>query len=145
VTGRVEIMDATHVGGLGGTYGGNPVACAAALAAMETIKADNLVTRAGEIERIMLTRLHRMQADDSRIGDVRGRGAMIAIELVQQDSSEPDPTLAAGVANAARKQGVIVLTCGTYGNVLRFLPPLAISDELLNEGLDVLADAFSSS
>jgi 4-aminobutyrate aminotransferase/(S)-3-amino-2-methylpropionate transaminase len=145
VTGRVEIMDATHVGGLGGTYGGNPVACAAALAAMETIEADNLVTRAGEIERIMLTRLHRMQADDSRIGDVRGRGAMIAIELVQQDSSEPDPTLAAGVANAARKQGVIVLTCGTYGNVLRFLPPLAISDELLNEGLDVLADAFSSS
>ena len=70
---------------------------------------------------------------------------MIAIELVQQDSSEPDPTLAAGVANAARKQGVIVLTCGTYGNVLRFLPPLAISDELLNEGLDVLADAFSFS
>jgi 4-aminobutyrate aminotransferase/(S)-3-amino-2-methylpropionate transaminase len=138
-------MDATHVGGLGGTYGGNPVACAAALAAMETIEADNLVMRAGEIERIMLTRLHRMQADDSRIGDVRGRGAMIAIELVQQDSSEPDPTLAAGVANAARKQGVIVLTCGTYGNVLRFLPPLAISDELLNEGLDVLADAFSFS
>jgi 4-aminobutyrate aminotransferase/(S)-3-amino-2-methylpropionate transaminase len=138
-------MDAAHVGGLGGTYGGNPVACAAALAAMETIEADNLVARAGEIERIMLTRLHRMQADDSRIGDVRGRGAMIAIELVQQDSSEPDPTLAAGVANAARKQGVIVLTCGTYGNVLRFLPPLAISDELLNEGLDVLADAFSSS
>jgi len=145
VTGRVEIMDAAHVGGLGGTYGGNPVACAAALAAMETIEAENLVARAGEIERIMLTRLHRMQADDSRIGDVRGRGAMIAIELVQQDSSEPDPTLAAGVANAARKQGVIVLTCGTYGNVLRFLPPLAISDELLNEGLDVLADAFSSS
>jgi 4-aminobutyrate aminotransferase/(S)-3-amino-2-methylpropionate transaminase len=85
-------------------------ACAAALAAMETIEADNLVTRAGEIERIMLTRLHRMQADDSRIGEVRGRGAMIAIELVQQDSSEPDPTLAAGVASAARKQGVIVLT-----------------------------------
>jgi 4-aminobutyrate aminotransferase/(S)-3-amino-2-methylpropionate transaminase len=145
VTGRAEIMDAPHVGGLGGTYGGNPVACAASLAAMETIKADNLVERAREIEHIMLTRLHRMQAEDNRIGDVRGRGAMIAIELVQRDSSEPDPSFTTAVAGAAREQGVIVLTCGTYGNVLRFLPPLTISDELLNEGLDVLADAFSRS
>jgi 4-aminobutyrate aminotransferase / (S)-3-amino-2-methylpropionate transaminase / 5-aminovalerate transaminase len=145
VTGRAEIMDAPHVGGLGGTYGGNPVACAASLAAMETIKADNLVERAREIERIMLSRLNRMQAEDNRIGDVRGRGAMIAIELVQRDSSEPDPSFTTAVATAAREQGVIVLTCGTYGNVLRFLPPLTISDELLNEGLDVLADAFSRS
>jgi 4-aminobutyrate aminotransferase / (S)-3-amino-2-methylpropionate transaminase / 5-aminovalerate transaminase len=145
VTGRAEIMEAVHVGGLGGTYGGNPVACAAALAAIETIKADNLVARAREIERIMLGRLHRMQAEDNRIGDVRGRGAMIAIELVHRDSSDPDPGFTAAVANAARGQGVIVLTCGTYGNVLRFLPPLTISDELLNEGLDVLADAISAS
>ncbi len=145
VTGRAEIMDAPHVGGLGGTYGGNPVACAAALAAMETIEADNLVERAREIEHIMLTRLHRMQAEDNRIGDVRGRGAMIAIELVQRDSSEPDPSFTTAVATTAREQGVIVLTCGTYGNVLRFLPPLTISDELLNEGLDVLAEAFSRS
>jgi 4-aminobutyrate aminotransferase / (S)-3-amino-2-methylpropionate transaminase / 5-aminovalerate transaminase len=145
VTGRAEIMDAPHVGGLGGTYGGNPVACAAALAAMETIEADNLVERAREIEQIMLTRLHRMQAEDNRIGDVRGRGAMIAVELVQRDSSEPDPSFTTAVATTAREQGVIVLTCGTYGNVLRFLPPLTISDELLNEGLDVLADAFSRS
>jgi 4-aminobutyrate aminotransferase / (S)-3-amino-2-methylpropionate transaminase / 5-aminovalerate transaminase len=145
VTGRAEIMDAPHVGGLGGTYGGNPVACAASLAAMQTIEADNLVERAREIEHIMLARLHRMQAEDSRIGDVRGRGAMIAIELVQRDSSEPDPSFTTAVATAAREQGVIVLTCGTYGNVLRFLPPLTISDELLNEGLDVLADAFSRS
>ncbi|HEY6812238.1 MAG TPA: 4-aminobutyrate--2-oxoglutarate transaminase [Propionibacteriaceae bacterium] len=145
VTGRAEIMEAVHVGGLGGTYGGNPVACAAALAAIETIKADNLVARAREIERIMLGRLHRMQAEDNRIGDVRGRGAMIAIELVQRDTSDPDPGFAAAVANAARGQGVIVLTCGTYGNVLRFLPPLSISDELLNEGLGVLADAISAS
>jgi 4-aminobutyrate aminotransferase/(S)-3-amino-2-methylpropionate transaminase len=144
VTGRSEIMDAAHVGGLGGTYGGNPVACAAALAAMETIKAENLVARAAEIERIMLDRLHRMQAEDNRIGDVRGRGAMIAIELVHRDSSDPDPGFAAAVATTARENGVIVLTCGTYGNVLRFLPPLTISDELLNEGLDVLADAFSA-
>ena len=145
VTGRAEIMEAVHVGGLGGTYGGNPVACAAALAAIETIKADNLVARAREIERIMLGRLHRIQAEDNRIGDVRGRGAMIAIELVQRDTSDPDPGFAAAVANAAREHGVIVLTCGTFGNVLRFLPPLTISDELLNDGLDVLADAISAS
>ena len=145
VTGRAEIMEAVHVGGLGGTYGGNPVACAAALAAIETIKADNLVARAREIERIMLGQLHRMQAEDNRIGDVRGRGAMIAIELVQRDTSDPDPGFTAAVANAAREHGVIVLTCGTFGNVLRFLPPLTISDELLNDGLDVLADAISAS
>lgn len=144
VTGRAELMESVHVGGLGGTYGGNPVACAAALAAIETIKAENLVTRAGEIERIMLGRLHRIQAEDNRIGDVRGRGAMIAVELVQRDTTDPDPGLTAAVATVAREKGVIVLTCGTYGNVLRFLPPLSISDELLNDGLDVLADAFSA-
>ncbi|MCE3274611.1 MAG: gabT [Propionibacteriaceae bacterium] len=144
VTGRAEIMNAAHVGGLGGTYGGNPVACAAALAAMETIKAENLVARAAEIERIMLGRLHRIQAEDNRIGDVRGRGAMIAVELVHQDSTDPDPGFTTAAATAAREKGVIVLTCGTYGNVLRFLPPLTISDELLNEGLDVLAEVFST-
>jgi 4-aminobutyrate aminotransferase / (S)-3-amino-2-methylpropionate transaminase / 5-aminovalerate transaminase len=144
VTGRAEIMNAAHVGGLGGTYGGNPVACAAALAAMDTIKAENLVARAAEIERIMLGRLHRIQAEDSRIGDVRGRGAMIAVELVHQDSTDPDSGFTTAVATAAREKGVIVLTCGTYGNVLRFLPPLTISDELLNEGLDVLAEVFAA-
>jgi 4-aminobutyrate aminotransferase/(S)-3-amino-2-methylpropionate transaminase len=145
VTGRAEIMESVHVGGLGGTFGGNPVACAAALAAIETIQADNLVERAREIEQLMLGRLNRMQADDNRIGDVRGRGAMIAVELVHRDTSDPDPQFTTAVAKAAREQGVIVLTCGTFGNVLRFLPPLAISDELLNDGLDVLADAFSAS
>ena len=144
VTGRAEIMNAAHVGGLGGTYGGNPVACAAALAAMETIKAEKLVARAAEIERIMLGRLHRIQAEDNRIGDVRGRGAMIAVELVHQDSTDPDPGFTTAVATAAREKGVIVLTCGTNGNVLRFLPPLTISDELLNEGLDVLAEVFAA-
>jgi 4-aminobutyrate aminotransferase / (S)-3-amino-2-methylpropionate transaminase / 5-aminovalerate transaminase len=144
VTGRAEIMNAAHVGGLGGTYGGNPVACAAALAAMETIQAENLVARAAEIERIMLGRLHRMQTEDNRIGDVRGRGAMIAVELVHQDSTDPDPAFTTAVATAARDKGVIVLTCGSYGNVLRFLPPLTISDELLNEGLDLLAEAFAA-
>ena len=144
VTGRTEIMESVHVGGLGGTFGGNPVACAAGLAAIETIQADNLVERARDIEQIMLGRLNRMQAEDNRIGDVRGRGAMIALELVHRDTSDPDPQFTTAVAKAAREQGVIVLTCGTFGNVLRFLPPLAISDELLNDGLDVLADAFSA-
>jgi 4-aminobutyrate aminotransferase/(S)-3-amino-2-methylpropionate transaminase len=145
VTGRAEIMDAPHVAGLGGTYGGNPLACAAALATIETIEAEGLVERAQQIGRLMLERLHRLQADDDRLGDVRGRGAMVAVELVKSGTDEPDPLLASSVAVAAHQAGVIVLTCGTYGNVLRFLPPLAISDELLTEGLDVLADAFAES
>ncbi len=139
VTGRAEIMDAPHVGGLGGTYGGNPVACAAALAAVETIEADGLIARAKEIETLMKSRLGRLQAEDDRIGDVRGRGAMIAVELVKSGTAEPNPELTKQLSTAAHAAGVIVLTCGTYGNILRFLPPLTISDELLEEGLDVLA------
>jgi 4-aminobutyrate aminotransferase/(S)-3-amino-2-methylpropionate transaminase len=139
VTGRAEIMDAPHVSGLGGTYGGNPVACAAALATIETIETDGLVERAKQIETLMKDRLGRIQADDDRIGDVRGRGAMIAIELVKSGTGDPDPDLTKALVSRAHAQGVLVLTCGTYGNVLRFLPPLAISDELLTEGLDVLA------
>lgn len=139
VTGRAEIMDAPHVSGLGGTYGGNPISCAAALATIETIELDGLVARAGEIETLMKDRLHRLQAEDDRIGDVRGRGAMIAVELVKSGSAEPDPELTKALSSAAHAAGVIVLTCGTFGNILRFLPPLSISDELLIEGLDVLA------
>ena len=144
VTGRAEIMDAPHVSGLGGTYGGNPIACAAALATIETIEADGLVARAGDIERLMKDRLHRMQADDDRIGDVRGRGAMIAVELVKPGTTEPDAELTKALCAAAHAKGVIVLSCGTYGNVLRFLPPLAISDELLDEALDILAEALAA-
>ena len=143
VTGRAEMVDAPHSGGLGGTYGGNPLACAAALATIETITDDNLVGRAQEIEKIMFGRLYQLQADDNRLGDLRGRGAMIAVELVKKDSHDPDPELAKAMASAAHQQGLIVLTCGTYGNVLRFLPPLAISDELLKEGLDILASIFA--
>jgi 4-aminobutyrate aminotransferase / (S)-3-amino-2-methylpropionate transaminase / 5-aminovalerate transaminase len=124
VTGRAEIMDAPHISGLGGTYGGNPIACAAALATIETIESDGLVARATQIEQVMKDILGRMQAEDDRIGDVRGRGAMIAMELVKSGTAEA---------------GVIVLSCGTFNNVIRFLPPLPISDELLTEGLDVLA------
>ncbi|MGA8851344.1 MAG: 4-aminobutyrate--2-oxoglutarate transaminase [Aeromicrobium sp.] len=144
VTGRAEMMDAPHVAGLGGTYGGNPVACAAALATIETIEAEGLVERAQEIERLALGVLHRLQADDDRIGDVRGRGAMLAIELVVSGSDEPDAALAGSIAAAARAAGVITLTCGTFGNVLRLLPPLSISDELLTEGLEEIASALAA-
>ena len=138
VTGRADIMDAPHVSGLGGTYGGNPVACAAALATIETIEADGLVARAAHIETLMKDKLGRIQAEDDRIGDVRGRGAMIAVELVKSGTTEPDADLTKKLCAAAHQAGVIVLSCGTFGNVLRFLPPLTISDELLLEGLDVL-------
>ena len=138
VTGRAEIIDAPHVSGLGGTYGGNPVACAAALATIETIETEGLVERAAQIETLMKDRLGRLQADDDRIGDVRGRGAMIAVELVKSGTAEPDAELTKKLTGAAHAAGVVVLTCGTYGNILRFLPPLTISDELLLEGLDVL-------
>lgn len=140
VTGRAEIMDAPHVSGLGGTYGGNPVACAAALATIETVELDGMLDRAKQIERVMKDKLHRIQADDDRIGDVRGRGAMIAVELVKSGSAEPDPDLTKALCARAHAQGVLVLSCGTFGNILRFLPPLSISDELLVEGLDVLAE-----
>ena len=143
VTGRAEIMDATHVGGLGGTYGGNPIACAAALAAIDAFEHDGLVERAREIGDLVLGRLSAMQAADPRVGDVRGKGAMVAIELVDPATGEPDAALAGAVAKRAIAQGVIVLTCGTYGNVIRFLPPLSIGDDLLNEGLDVVEAALA--
>lgn len=138
VTGRAELMDAVHTGGLGGTYGGNPIACAAALAVIETIEADGLVERAREIEELVVGRLHALEARDDRIGDVRGRGAMVAVELVEAGTDTPDPVLAREVATRSHAEGVIVLTCGTYGNVLRFLPPLTITDEQLTEAFDVI-------
>jgi 4-aminobutyrate aminotransferase/(S)-3-amino-2-methylpropionate transaminase len=144
VTGRAEIMDAPHVGGLGGTYGGNPLACAAALAVLETIQTEGLVDRARAIGKTMLERLTGLQATDPRVGDVRGRGAMIAMELVRPDTSDPDPDLTRRVAAAAHQKGLVVLTCGTHGNVVRFLPPLSIPDHLLAEGLDVLDEAFEA-
>ena len=138
VTGRAEIMDAVHPGGLGGTYGGNPVACAAALGAIATMRELDLAGAAQAIETTMMQRLSAIQARHSVIGDIRGRGAMIAVELVKPGTTEPNPALTAAIAKACHAQGVVVLTAGTYGNVLRFLPPLVIPQELLSEGLDVL-------
>jgi len=142
VTGRADIMDAAHVGGLGGTYGGNPLACAAALAVVETIEQDGLIDRAASIGKTMHERLSKLAQQDPRIGDVRGRGAMLAVELVQPDTHVPDPEVTKRVAAAAHAEGLIVLTCGTYSNVLRFLPPLAMPEHLLEEGLDILERAF---
>lgn len=144
VTGRADIMDATHTGGLGGTYGGNPVACAAALAAMDAFENDGLIERAQRIEALLTARLGAMAASDPRIAEVRGLGAMIAIEFVDPTTGAPDGALTSAVAKACIAEGVIVLTCGTYGNVIRFLPPLSISDDLLTEGLDVLAQALKT-
>ncbi|RNM12040.1 4-aminobutyrate--2-oxoglutarate transaminase [Nocardioides pocheonensis] len=142
VTGRADIMDAPHAGGLGGTYGGNPLACAAALAVLETIEAEGLVDRARAIGKTMVERLTAIQTKDSRLGEVRGRGAMVAVELVRPSTTEPDAELTRTIAAAAHSRGLVVLTCGTHGNVLRFLPPLSMPDHLLSEGLDVLEQIF---
>jgi 4-aminobutyrate aminotransferase/(S)-3-amino-2-methylpropionate transaminase len=144
VTGRAEIMDAAHTGGLGGTYGGNPIACAAALAAIEAFETEGMIERANEIGALLTSRLTDLQSADPRIGDVRGHGAMIAAEFVDATTGEPDAALTGAIAKACIAQGVIVLTCGTYGNVIRFLPPLTIPDALLHEGIDVLATALAA-
>ncbi len=143
VTGRAEMMDAPHVGGLGGTYGGNPVACAAALGAIETMRELDLNAKARRIEEVMKGRLTALQEKHQAIGDVRGRGAMLAIELVRPGTKDPDAQLTAALAKACHAEGLVVLTCGTYGNVLRFLPPLVIGEDLLAEGLDILEGALS--
>jgi len=144
VTGRAELMDAVHTGGLGGTYGGNPVACAAALASIQTMRELDLAGAARDIETIMVERLRAMQSRHAAIGDIRGRGAMIAVELVKPGTTEPDAALTGQIAKACHAAGVVVLTAGTYGNVLRFLPPLVIPPALLSEGLDVIEQAFDT-
>ncbi len=145
VTGRADIMNTVHVGGLGGTYGGNPVACAAALAAIALMRDRDLAGAARRIGDIVLERLRKLQAAHEAIGDVRGRGAMCAVEIVRPGTSTPDPEATAAIARACHADGVVVLTCGTYGNVIRLLPPLVIGEDLLGEGLDVLAAAVDAS
>ncbi|KPN21823.1 MULTISPECIES: 4-aminobutyrate--2-oxoglutarate transaminase [Arthrobacter] len=142
VTGRADLLDAVHPGGLGGTYGGNPVACASALAAIETMETQDLAGRARRIEEITVPRMRRLADETGVIGDVRGRGAMLALELVKPGTKTPDAAAAKAVAAACLAEGVIILTCGTYGNVIRLLPPLVIGEELLSDGLDVLEAAI---
>ncbi|MDQ0213330.1 4-aminobutyrate--2-oxoglutarate transaminase [Arthrobacter bambusae] len=145
VTGRAELMDAAQVGGLGGTYGGNPIACAAALAAIESYEEDGLLDRGRRIGEILTGRLTELQESDPRIGQVRGRGAMIALELVDPDTLSPDPAMTARVVKYAHENGVILLACGTHGNVIRFLPPLTIEDQLLQEGIEIVAEGLARS
>ena len=139
VVGRAEIMDAAHAGGLGGTFGGTPTAVAAAVAVMEQFEEGGWFERAEQIGEILSGRLTAMQNNYPVIGDVRGKGAMQAIELVRPGTMDPDPEATDAVMKHCHQNGVLVLNAGTYNNVLRFLPPLAISDELLHDALDVLA------
>ncbi|WP_411283954.1 4-aminobutyrate--2-oxoglutarate transaminase [Lapillicoccus sp.] len=146
VTGRADVMDSVHGGGLGGTYGGNPVACAAALAAIETMRTDDLAARARAIEALFRPRLEALAAKYDQVGDIRGRGAMLAVELVASaDDKTPNAALTSAVNAFCHHEGLITLTCGTYGNVFRFLPPLVAGDDLLSEGLDILEAAFAAS
>lgn len=144
VTGRAEIMDSIHLSGLGGTYGGNPIACAAALGAIEVIEQDKLVDRANKIGQIMHDSLTAMMKKYSIIGEVRGRGAMQAIELVKPGTTEPNPEALTAIIKYCTSKGVLILSAGTYANVVRLLPPLVIEEDLLHDGLSVLDEALAS-
>ncbi len=144
VTGRAEIMDASHPGGIGGTYGGNPVAAAAAVAVLEQIEAGGVLERALEIEALLVPRLEGLKAQHPVIGEVRGRGAMIAIEFVEPGTLNPNSAAVDAVVKFCHQNGVLVLNAGTFGNVIRFLPPLAITNAQLNEAIDVLAAGIAS-
>jgi 4-aminobutyrate aminotransferase / (S)-3-amino-2-methylpropionate transaminase / 5-aminovalerate transaminase len=145
LTGRAHLMDAVHAGGLGGTYGGNPVACAAALASIAIMREQDLAGAARRIEAIATPKLAALAAQCPAVGQVRGRGAMLALELIDPATTAPDPALTAQVARACHRAGVVVLTCGSDANVIRLLPPLVISPDLLAEGLDVLTHAVLQS
>jgi 4-aminobutyrate aminotransferase / (S)-3-amino-2-methylpropionate transaminase / 5-aminovalerate transaminase len=140
VTGRSEILDAVHPGGLGGTYGGNPLATSAALAVLDTIERDGLVERAARIGELMTERLLEMATRSSLIGDLRGRGALVD----DRDAKHPAKEAANRVIEECYKQGVVVLKAGTFDNVIRFLPPLTIDEGLLMEGFDVVEKALAT-
>ncbi|MDV3124350.1 4-aminobutyrate--2-oxoglutarate transaminase [Mycobacterium sp. 21AC1] len=143
VTGRADVMDAAHPGGIGGTYSGNPVACEAALGVFETIQTLDLLARAQRIGEILRAELAAIARDTTLIGDIRGRGAMMAAEFVTGADHTPNRDAVAEITRYAQDNGVLTLTAGTFGNVLRFLPPLTISEELLMEGLGVIRDAVA--
>ena len=138
VTGRAEIMDASHPGGLGGTFGGNPVAAAAAVSVLKEIEAGGVIERAQEVGKLLGDRLNALKAKYPVIGDVRGHGAMMALEFVEPGTLNPNKDAVDKLVKHCHSNGVLILNAGTYYNVIRFLPPLAISDALLNEALDVL-------
>jgi 4-aminobutyrate aminotransferase/(S)-3-amino-2-methylpropionate transaminase len=144
VTGRADIMDAAHPGGIGGTYSGNPVACAAALGVFDEIETHNLIDRAQQIGEIMVSELRGIAATTDVIGEIRGRGAMIAVECVTPGGRSPNRDAIAAVSRHCLTNGVLTLSAGTYGNVLRFLPPLSITDDLLADAFGVVRDAFAA-
>ena len=141
ITGRVDIMESVHRGGLGGTFGGNPLACAAALAVFDLIASQGLLNRATHIGDVAMGRLNGLVRPEGPVGEVRGRGAMVAVELVRPDG-RPDPEATLRIATRCHEQGLLILTAGTHGNVLRLLPPLVIADHLLDEGLSILEEAL---
>ncbi len=143
VIGKAAIMDAPAPGGLGGTFAGSPLACAAGLAVLATIRAENLIARADHVGRELSVTLRNWQIAHRSIGDVRGLGAMVAMELVKNsDPTQPDADLTRALVQAAGRRGLILLSCGIYSNVIRFLPPLTIPDAQLHEGLEILAAAL---
>lgn len=144
VTGRADIMDIAHAGGIGGTYSGNPVACAAALGVFDEIENNGLLERARAIGEILVRELRDIATASEALGDIRGRGAMIAAELVVPGTRDPHRDAVAAITRYCQDNGVLTLTAGTFGNVLRFLPPLSITDELLIDALGVVRDAFGS-
>lgn len=142
VCGRAEAVDSIAPGGLGGTYAGSPLACAAALAVMDVFEEENLLARSRTVGEILTARLSALAADDKRIGDVRGLGAMVACELFTADGA-PDAELTGRIVAAARDKGLILLSCGQYGNVIRILVPLTATDVELNAGMDIIAECFA--
>lgn len=145
VVGRAEVMDAAAPGGLGGTYAGSPIACAAALAVMEVFEKENLLQRSRDVGQRLTDSLQAMAQRHTCIGDVRGMGAMVAIELFKnQDIKQPDADLAKRISAEAATRGLILLTCGSYGNVIRILVPLTASDALIDEGLAIMNDCFDA-
>jgi len=138
-------MDAPQVGGLGGTYGGNPLACAAALAVIDAMEAEDLAVRAVRMGEQIRSRFCRWATEFGAIGDVRGLGAMMALELVRdRESKTPNPELTQAVLSAAMRRGLILLAAGTYGNVIRLLAPLTTPEPVLEEGLDVLEQSLKA-
>jgi len=145
VVGRAEVMDAPAPGGLGGTYAGSPIGCAAALAVLKVFDDEQLLARSRALGERLTAGLRRIAAGEPAIGDVRGLGAMVAIELFEQgDTARPDAALTRQVVAEAARRGLILLSCGTYGNVIRVLVPLTASDLLVDEGLALLADSFAA-
>jgi len=144
VAGRAEVMDAIAPGGLGGTYAGNPIACAAALAVLQIFEQENLLEKANQLGTTLRQGLLAIAEDHPEIGDVRGLGAMIAIELFEEgDRSRPNARLTADIVARARDKGLILLSCGPYYNVLRILVPLTIEEAQIEQGLKIIADCFS--